>query len=644
MGSQKVSTSENGDAGRRSMRGILRDLEAMETMIERGLFESDRQRIGMEQELMLVDSTMQPASVAPQVLERVDDERVVPEIARFNLEFNGDPVDLGGGCFSAIETQLRELYTKVDGACREIGVRALMSGICPTVDLTHVSAASMMPRPRYAALDNALRELRGDHFELRIDGPDELIVRHPSIMLEAVNTSFQVHLQIAPEDYASSYNTSLAVAAPVLGAAVYSPILFGKRLWRETRIAIFQQVVDTRAEGAGHRDFLGRVRFGDSWMESSVLEVLRADVARLRQIIHADVGEQPDPIDELAEGRVPKLRAWQAFNSSVYRWMRPCYGVTDGRPHLRIENRVLPSGPTIGDEVANAAFWIGLMLEVPHRWPDLTERLDFKDARGNFLRAAREGLAAHMTWVDGHEHPIGELILREFLPAARDGLARVGVDDADVQRLMGTIERRVTSRQTGSHWVLRSVARMRGIGSRGARLSAITRAMLDNQDTGKPVHEWPEAPLPDTSLSSAHEFARVSQCMTSELCTVGADDCIDLVASIMDWEHVRHIPVEDGRHRLVGLVSYRKLLRAFSRGQAGRDSSTIAVSEIMEPNPVTVSPDTPTLDAIRLMCEHKVSCLPVVEDGRLVGIVSDRDYTTIARSMLERVLQNGAGE
>ncbi len=644
MGIQSVSTNDSGDAARRSMSRVLRDLEAMERMIETGLFETDRQRIGMEQEMVLVDKTMQPAPAAPDVLDRVDDPRVVPEIARFNLEFNGDPVELGGNCFSALETQLRKLYHLVDNAGREVGVRALLAGICPTVDLTHLAVSNIMPRPRYFALDEALRKLRGDHFELRVDGADELIVRHPSVMLEAVNASFQVHLQVAPDEYPSAYNSALAVSAPVLAAAVYSPILFGKRLWRETRIAIFQQVVDTRSEGAGQREFLGRVRFGEEWMKSSVLEVLRADVAHLRQLMHADIDDGADPIAELDEGRVPKLRAWQAFNSSVYRWMRPCYGVTEGRPHLRIENRLLPAGPTILDEIANAAFWIGLMLETPKRWPDLPTRMDFRDARGNFLRAAREGLTAHMAWIDGNDHPIGELILGEFLPAARDGLTGAGVDAVDIDRLLGTIEQRVATRKTGANWILRSVAKMRGVGSQGARLAALTRAMLDNQDSDRPVHEWPEAPMPDETASPAHQFARVSQCMTTELYTVAEDDCIDLAASIMDWERVRHIPVEDSSHRLVGLVSYRKLLRALSRGHTSTDSKTMPVREVMVTDPVTVTPDTPTLEAIRLMCEHRVACLPVVEDGRLVGIVSDRDYTGIARSLLEQALRDGAGE
>ncbi|MEM7754772.1 MAG: glutamate-cysteine ligase family protein [Planctomycetota bacterium] len=640
MGTQTTTSIESGDDERRAMRRVLRDLDALERMIELKAFESDRRRIGVEQELVLVDQSMQPAPVAVDVLDRVNDPRVVPEIARFNVEYNCDPIEVDAAALSRLESQITELYQKVDRVCRDVHVRALMTGICPTVDLTHVGPDSIMPNPRYKALDNALRRLRGDEYEIRIDGADELILRHPTVMLEAFNTSFQVHFQTSPDEFAGAYNTALAVTAPVLASAVNSPVLFGKRLWRETRIAVFQQVVDTRGRGAGNRDFRGRVRFGESWVQSSILEVLREDVSRFRQILHRGDDSAPDPVAEIEAGRVPSLKSWQAFNSSVYRWMRPCYGITNGRPHLRIENRVLPSGPTIADEVANAAFWIGLMLEGPHRWPDIHERLELRDARSNFLRVSRDGLAAQMTWIDGTERPVGEMILHEFIPAARDGLTRAGIDPADIDRTLKIIEGRVDSRRTGAHWLIQSVAQLRGVGSRGARLADITCAMLANQDSGRPVHEWPEIGSPDVD-AHGNDHARVSQCMTTDLYTLTEDDCIDLAASIMDWEHIRHIPVEDKDHRLIGLVSYRKLLRLIARGQPiTTPSGPIRVADIMEPDPVTVSPDTPTLEAITLMRNHHIACLPVVEDGRLVGILSDRDYTDLARTLLERALRD----
>lgn len=640
MGVQDIKPSE-GPSGRQSMRLVLRDLDALERLLDDGAFETDVRRIGAEQELILVNDAYLPAAVSLGVLDRITDPRVVPEISMFNMEMNCSPIVLSGRCFSSLNAQLGELYELVARAAAEEGARPLLTGICPTIELSDVGRANMTPRPRYERLDEIFKQMRGADYELRIEGADDLHVSHPTVMLEALNTSFQVHYQVTPDEFASVYNVAMAVTAPVLAAAVNSPVLFGKRLWRETRIAIFQQVVDTRGSGAGRRDFLGRVRFGEKWLEKSVLEIFRADVARFRQVVAADTDAASDPFDDINAGRAPKLAALQTFNSCVYRWMRPCYGVTDGKPHLRIENRVLPAGPTIEDEVANAAFWVGLLSAGPEEWPNLTRHLDFKEARANFLKAAREGLSCHFTWLDGVEIPARELIADILLPVARRGLERHGVDPDDIDRTLTTIEHRVSTRQTGSYWVLGSVAKLHGQGTRAERLAHLTKAMLANQRSGRPVHEWPilDSPLHSDSISGA--YSTVSQCMTTDLVTVQEDECIDLVASIMDWERLRHVPVEDGSRRLVGLVSYRSLIRSLVKRRADEYEHPIAVQAIMVRDPITTTPDTPTLDAIRVMRDNQISCLPVVEDGRLVGIISERDYARVAGRLLEDALRRG---
>ncbi len=637
MGTQQISHPEGEESHRRAIQHVLRDLDALESMMEQGCFETDAKRIGAEQELMLIDRACRPAPRSGEVLERITDPRVVPELAKFNIEFNSDPIRVGGDCLATLDRQLREGFATVRDAAGEIGVLPLMTGICPTIDLADLSRDNLAPMDRYLALDDMLRLMRGTDFELHIEGADELLVRHPSIMLESVNTSFQVHYQTTPDDFAADYNTALAVAAPVLAVSVNSPILFGKRLWRETRIAIFQQVVDTRAKGAGHREMLGRVRFGESWVRESVLEVFRADVARFKQVIVASEHEVEDPNEALESGRAPKLKALQAFNSSIYRWIRPCYGITDGKPHLRIENRLFPSGPTIQDEVANAAFWIGLMAEGPHRWPDIHKKLDFRDVRSNFITAAQQGLSCHICWINDTERSMRELMVEAFIPAARVGLARLGIDRTDADRAMSVIESRVSTRRTGARWLIDSAARLRGQGTRAERLDRLTEAMLANQDSGLPVHAWP---LAEQSAGPARKgsFSTVSQCMSTDLFTVSEDECIDLVASIMDWERLRHIPVENEDHQLVGLVSYRTLLRILAKRCTPRSAREIAARDVMIENPVTVSPETPSIEAIALMCENKISCLPVVEDGKLVGMVSERDYTAIAKRLLERAL------
>ncbi|MEL6328242.1 MAG: CBS domain-containing protein [Planctomycetota bacterium] len=643
MGVQRVSSNKDAEAAGRATQAVLRDLSALDQMLQAGQIEAGFRRIGAEQELILVDRSLRPAPVATEVIERIGDDRVVPELGMFNVEFNCDPIDAGPDCIDVLEGHLTDAMRIVSDGAEPSGAEPLMTGVCPTLELAHLRRQYMAPSDRYTALDEMLRRLRGSDYELRIEGPDELLVRHPSVMLEAANTSFQVHYQSDPERFPDEYNVSLAVAGPLLAACANSPVLFGKRLWRETRIAIFQQVVDTRSTGAGHREMPARVRFGESWVERSILEIFRADVARFRHGLVPAGESTEDPLELLERGELPKLRALQAFNSCVYRWMRPCFGVSGGVAHIRIENRVLPAGPTIADEVAGAAFWIGLVSEGPHAWPGLTERMDFRDARSNFLSAAQRGLACHLTWLDGVERPARELLESEFIPVARRGLERFGVDSAAIERTMSVIERRVSSGRTGAKWLLDSAASLHGRGTRAQRLGRLTREMLEGQKRGDPVHTWELAAHEENARISS-TFATVSQCMSTDLFTVEEDEPIDLVASIMDWEHLRHIPVENEDHQLVGLISYRELLRLLARAERSGQPRPIRAADVMVPDPVTASPDMPSAEAIRLMCEKKVSCLPVVEEGRLVGVVSERDYTEIARDLLERALAEDVDE
>ncbi len=636
MGVHDVRDRAQGDEHRAFMRALLRDLQALEHMIDAGMIERAVRRIGAEQELVLVDRNWQPAMCATDILEDADEPRLTTELARFNLELNLDPVELTGPCFARMEASLRELLDRIERIARTHDARLLLTGILPTLDLSHLTLEAMTPVPRYRALNDAITALRGGRYELRIKGADELHVHHDNIMLESLSTSFQVHYQVSADEFAQAFNIAQVITAPVLAAAVNSPILFGKRLWKETRIAIFQQTVDTRRDHPHGRDTLPRVRFGERWINHSVIEVFRDDIARFRAIMSARIDE--DALEILDAGNTPRLRALQVHNSTMYRWNRPCYGVTDGKPHLRIEHRALPAGPTVADELANAAFWIGLMHAGPDAFGDVRTRMDFEDARANFVAAAREGLATQVTWLDGRIVPVDRLVLDELLDIARRGLDKTGVDSADASRLLSIIHDRVESRRTGAQWLLQSAALLRGRGTRAQRLASLTAATARRQETERPVHEWAPAELRECGSGTAM-FQRVGQYMTTDLFTVAPDDLIDLAAAIMDWEKIRHVPVEDDQHRLLGIVSFRSLLRLLAtRGAAA--AQPIAVRDIMTPDPLTVSPQTPTLEAIALMRTHGVSALPVVDNDRLVGIVTEHDFMALAEGMLIDALSN----
>ncbi|GJM19550.1 MAG: hypothetical protein DHS20C14_17630 [Phycisphaeraceae bacterium] len=632
MGTQDIQTVPSGEERRAMMRRVLDDLGVLEAMLDRGLFETGVRRVGAEQELVFVDRHWDPAPVGPEVLERMGDERATTEIGRFNAEFNSTPVSFGPGCLRALGDELRELTRHAEAEAAALGARVVLTGILPTLDLDDLGPGNITPRARYKLLNEVITDLRQGRYEVRIKGIDELTVAHDSVLIEALNTSFQLHWQTDPDSFTLDYNIAQAVSGPLLAACCNSPVLFGKRLWCETRIAIFEQVVDTRRDGGpAERELLARVRFGEKWAEHGVLEIFKADVARFRVLFapeHAEDGQA-----ELDAGRIPKLRSLQTHNSTVYRWNRPCYGITSGKPHLRIENRYLPSGPTIADEIANAALWFGLMHELPRRYPDIAQRMDFADAKGNFIAAATQGLGATMQWMDGDPVAARDLVLGELLDAARAGLERAGVEPEDIDTNLGIIQRRAESQRTGARWMLDSVAKMQGKATRAVRLAALTAAMSARGADDTPVSEWA---LADVSESGhwKESSVRVGQFMTTDLVTVQEEELLDLAASIMDWERVRHVPVEDEDHKLVGLVSYRDLLKLVADPKRGRDKP-IAVGDVMRRNPRTVHADTPTLEAIALMRELEVSCLPVVSaDGKLVGIVTEHDFMKLAGRLL----------
>ncbi len=638
MGVQEIGQTGSGSEHRAVMQRLLNDLRALGLMLDRGMFETGITRVGAEQELAFVDASWRPAMVGPEVLRAIDDPRVTAEIGRFNLEFNCTPREFTGGCLRDLHRELEELMGSASRAAAEHDAIPVLTGILPTLQPEHLTLESITPKPRYFALNDRVTALRHGRYDLRIRGTDALDFTHDNIMVEALNTSIQIHYQVEPAHFAAAFNVAQLVTGPLLAACANSPVLFGKRLWHENRIAIFEQIVDTTGDVPAEREMLKRVRFGEGWCERGVLELYKSDVARFRSIFGADLDE--DPLAMVGRGEAPKLAALAAHNSTLYRWNRPCYGITGGKPHLRIENRYLPAGPTIVDEVAATAVWLGLMRRLPFVLTDLRERMPFESARANFVNAARQGLDAQMHWLDGRSVSARSLILTELLPHARAGLLEAGIDDADIGHYLGVMHDRVDSGQNGAKWMLDSVAHMRGRGTRAERLATLTAATSTRQRSGAPVHEWPIAELHEAGTWELH-FARVGQYMTTDLFTVRPDELIDLAASIMDWRRVRHVPVEDEQHRLVGLVSYRCLLKLIADPKR-RAQDEIAVSDIMNTQPLTVSPDTPTLEAIDLMKAHGASCLPVVSGGKLVGLVSEHDYMRIAGRLLEDQLRAGS--
>lgn len=636
MGDQDVRTETDQANMHTFMRALLDEARALEALLDTDLIETGVRRIGAEQEIFLVDRACRPASMSGPVLDQIDDPRFTHELAQFNLEANLSPQLLGGDCLRRMEDEANELLAVARRAAYAVGSQTVLTGILPTLKQSDLTLDNMVQVPRYRALNDTVIAMRGSDFRLGIKGIDQLDLKHDNLMLEACNTSFQVHFQVSPHEFANLYNIAQAVTGPVMAAAVNSPLLLGKRLWQETRIAVFEHSVDSRSDAHQARGHQPRVHFGNDWIESSVTEIFKEDIARFRIVLTNDVADEEDPFAMIERGVAPPLRALRLHNGTVYRWNRACYGVVDGLAHLRIENRVLPAGPTVLDEVSNAAFFFGLMSSMGQR-DDVRDHISFDEVKRNFFAAARDGLKAQQTWLDGRVVPAGTLITDTLIPLAKEGLEASGISGKDIDRYIGTVADRVGAGRTGARWALESIAEMDQKVTLDERLRHLVAATIRNQNTDAPVAQWELADICG-SQDWRDSYRTVGQFMTTDLFTVQPDDLVDFAASLMEWKHVRHVPVEDSDGLLVGLVTHRALLRMLARG---RDSSgPVPVREIMRPDPVTVPSNFRTVEAIRLMREKKLSCLPVVDDGKLVGVLTERDLIGVAANVLEAQLDS----
>jgi len=619
MGDHNVTGFQDPDEKRQFTKCLLNDIKALEYMLKNKVFEDDVLRIGAEQELALVGPDWMPALTYDKILEELKDPNFTTELARFNLEINLDPFEFTGDALSKLQNQLEEKLEKAKKVAAKYDTRIMLLGILPTITWDHLDFDFMTPNPRYKLLNDLIKGKRDADFEIHINGMDELVASHPNILFEACNTSFQVHLQIKPNKYVERYNWAQAIAGPVLAATANSPLLMGKRLWRETRIAIFQQSIDMRNTNYLKRDVQPRVSFGQDWLHNSVAELYIDSITRFNTLFASEVKENSMGLIE--EGKTPKLKALCMHNGTVYMWNRPCYGISpNGKPHLRIENRYIASGPTVLDEMANTAFWLGLMMGMPDEFKDINKKMKFESVRFNFYKAARLGLDANFIWM-GKTISAKDLLLTKFIPWAYLGLKKMKINQLDIDRLLSIVVERVRDKLNGARWTQRNFTTLLNHtnSTRAEASVGITRALHKYESTGKPVHTWPDLEL-DHSDGHKH-FYLVEQIMSSDIPTVQEDDLLELAINIMVWRNVRYVMVDNNKHELVGIIASRQLIKLLKEGW----SENLTVKDVMVTKLITVSPETHTGEAIRLMGDENIGCLPVVSNNRLMGLVTERE-------------------
>jgi gamma-glutamyl:cysteine ligase YbdK (ATP-grasp superfamily) len=467
------------------------DLDALAIVLERPGFGVGETTLGAELELCIVDEASHALGVNRDILRDHVDERLTMELDRFNLEYNLTPVSARGAPFSAMQSELARALRSLAETARPLGGRIAAIGILPTITPADVEATALTDFPRYRALNNGLRRLKKSAFNIRIDGEDPLVMRGDDITLEGANTSFQVHLRVDPARYVDTYNAAQLMTPIALALAGNSPIFCGHRLWEETRVALFKQSLDVRDLVETNWREPARVSFGHGWARRSAFELF-AESAALFPCILPICGDE-DPIAKARAGEMPQLDELRLQQGTVWRWNRAIYDPDDGG-HLRIEMRAFPAGPTSIDMVANAAFLIGLTIGIRDRIESFLPRLPFTYAEWNFYRAAQLGLDAKLLW-PSETAPSPTLIpvralIEHFIPDAEYGLAMLGVEMAEVQRMMDVIRGRLTTGMTGAQWQRRAFSRGMQHLDRESALARMMSGYIDRSASGCPVHEW----------------------------------------------------------------------------------------------------------------------------------------------------------
>lgn len=490
MGVDVDRTDFSAEDHRRFAARLRDELVALAELLRRPGFGEGPTTIGAELELSLIDDDARPHLVNDRVLATAGDPRIALEIDAFNVEINAPPLAIAGRPFEALRRELDDALATVRDAAAEHDARPVAVGILPTVAQEHLDIAALTNRKRYEALAKAIRALHGGPFHLRIRGDDALDVDSDDVTAEGATTSFQVHLRVPPRAFAAAYNAALIACGPTLAIACNAPLFLGRRLWAETRVALFRQATDDREGVLGDEWRPARVSFGHGFVRASALELFAESVALHAPVL--PVSDDEDPIARARAGGVPRLSSLRLHHGTVWHWNRAVYDDAAGG-HLRIELRALPAGPSVIDMVANAAFAIGLVLGLVPRIDALLPGFLFGHARRSFYQAARFGLDAELLWPSR----LGELVvprrardlIPELIPIARDGLTDAGVDPAEAARWLDVIAARVDVGVTGARWQRRMLDALGGPSSQALR--ALVERYVVESASGRPVHEWP---------------------------------------------------------------------------------------------------------------------------------------------------------
>ena len=498
MGEKVVADRFDLSDRQRYRQKLHKCLQGLGQLLEEKRFDRPRNLMGLEIELNLADVAGQPLMMNAEVLDHIASHDFQTELGQFNLEVNIVPHALEARVFDQLDEELRTGLAYADRQAREVAGRIVMIGILPTLSARDLTQANLTSADRYTLLNDQIMASRGEEVILDIDGVEHLTTTSASIAPEAACTSVQLHLQVTPGRFADVWNAAQLVCGPQIAMGANSPFLFGHELWRESRVPLFLQATDTRPPELSAQGVRPRTWFGERWI-ASAYELFEENLRYFPSLL--PICDDEDPQRVLADGGTPALPELALHNGTVYRWNRPVYGVVDGVPHLRVENRVLPAGPTVTDVLANTAFYYGLVRALADEQRPAWTRMPFADAARNFDAACRHGIDAELWWPRGGRTPglarlpATRLVRDQLLPLAAAGLDAWGVEAADRDRYLSVIEERCRWRVNGASWQAAAYRRATDAGlDREKALAAVTRRYCELVAAGEPVHTWPPGP------------------------------------------------------------------------------------------------------------------------------------------------------
>ncbi|MFI5958513.1 glutamate--cysteine ligase [Cryptosporangium sp. NPDC051539] len=474
---------------RRYREKVRASLDVLEQMLAESRFDFDRPLTGLEIELNLVDADGRPAMRNAEVLGVIADDQWATEIGQFNLEINLPPRRIAEDGAGALEKEVRDALNHADEKARTVGAQLALIGILPTLRESHVRPDTISANDRYRLLNEQIFAARGEDLPIRIDGVERLDTYSDSVAPEGACTSVQFHLQVSPATFGAYWNAAQAAAGAQVALGANSPYLFGKHLWAETRIPLFEQATDTRSDELKAQGVRPRVWFGERWI-TSVFDLFEENSRYFPALL--PLCDDEDPAAVLAAGSTPSLAELTLHNGTIWRWNRPVYAVVDDRPHLRVENRVLPGGPTVVDIAANMAFYYGLIRALVDSERPVWSQMSFAAAAENFHAGARDGIHSRQYWPGAGEVPVSELVLRHLLPLAAEGLDAWGVSAEERDRLLGVVEGRCLTHRTGADWQVATVEKLERSGlDRDEALRRMTVDYLGLMHSNAPAHTWP---------------------------------------------------------------------------------------------------------------------------------------------------------